>query len=52
MKTFDLLLGNKFNDFATKQEEKANTLQKKSKEKDIKIAQLEQRVKELEEGKK
>lgn len=54
-----LLLGNKFDDFATKQKERANDFEIKaikdkgeSDKKDIKIAELEQRIKELVEERK
>lgn len=43
-----LLLGNKFDDFATQQKKKADKFKKESDEKDIKIAELEQKILELE----
>lgn len=43
-----LLLGNKFKDFASQQKEEANKYKEESKEKDKKIAVLEQRIQELE----
>src|SRR5258706_1083284 len=47
-----LLLGNKFDDYATQQQKKASRLESESEEKDLKIVELEKRIKQLEEGSK
>ncbi len=47
-----LLLGNKFDDYATKQEKKANKLEEELNEKNIIIAALKQQIREINKGDK